>query len=609
VCVAVALGAASTAVVAAAELLGWAPEDLGPWVAGATGAAALAAALAVRRGRVARSGWAWTAAVAGGLQAVAVVAWLDAGSGVALGLLVVGGVAATATGLGLAAAPSGWRATRHGSAVVGSCALLLLVPALGAPPAGVAAVAAGVGLLASLARALLRPVHRWPDWHQPLTEVAAVALVAGVTASFEAGPGWTALALVSVAAAAVLHSVGAAGFWRVVYLGGAVTAAGGSWWSLGDWQGWAMTTAVAATAVLGAVVVLCAAGLARGHRAPRDWVAVGVAGGLLMVLGSTVVLFGEGVDRGAAGPWVAGALAGGAVATAGLVRPTRWEGWRVVAVLMGLGAVAVLVDAVGADAAQLLAASVMAGLLGTGAMVVISLLERGRGWRLSAEGIALAGLVGTAAAGPSLGSRGAALFLLLLGTELLAVGAVRDLPPLLFLSPVALCAGWLVLVGELVERGPSWFTVPVGATVLVTVELARRERRRHGRASSGRLLEVVELLGMALVVVAPLVEIVRTGPLSVVAAVLLGLALGVWGTLTRVRRRVVGGVATVVLAALLLVVVPMVDLARRAGGPVVWLLVAGAGLLAIGVAAVVERRRRSAERGTGRLADAVRGWE
>jgi len=605
----VAVGAAVITVVAAVELLGWAPEDLAPWAVGVMGAGTLAASLALVGRRLSRTGWLWAVAVAGGIQLVGVLSWLATGSGVPLGLLVVGGTAATAAGLGLAAVPTGWWLTRHASAVVGSCSVLLLAAALDAPMAVVAAVAAGVVLVASLARTLLRLGGRGTAWRQPMSEVVLLALASGLAAATQAGPGWTGLVLVAASAAAVLHSVGTDGPGRLGYQLGTVVTAGGAWWSLSDWQGWSVTSAVAATAVLGAAVMLVAAVVTWVRRVPRDWATVGVASGMLPLLGAAVQLTAEGVDRAVAGPWVAGALLGGAVAAGALVRPTGWDGWRVVSVVMGLGAVAVLLDAVGADADQLLAVSVTVGLLGTAGMVAISLFERGRSWLLSVEGVAVAGLAGAAVAGPAVGSRGVALLLLLLGTELLAVGAVRDLPPLLFLSPVALCASWLVLVSEVVDRGPSWFTVPVGATVLATVELARRQRRRRGLPASARPLVVVEVLGTALLVVAPLVEVVRTGPLHVVTAVALGVALGLWGTLTRVRRRLVAGAATVVVAVLLLVVVPMVDLARRAGGPVVWLLVAGAGLVAIGVAAAVERRRRDAARGSGRLADAVRGWE
>jgi hypothetical protein len=463
--------------------------------------------------------------------------------------------------------------------------------------------------VAAAARLEVRRGTAQAVWRQPLTEVAVLGSLAAFAASVDAGPGWSALALAAAAVASALHSVGARGFWRTVVQTVTVLTAAGAWAFLGDWQQWQVETWVASGAVLGAVLLVVLVALAWLPGSTNDWAVVAGGAGLLFLLGATVGNFSETVDRGVAGPWVAGGLAVASACAVSLVRPTRWSGWRTVAAVFGVGAAAVLLDAVGAGAVELLAASVVVGLVGTAGVVAVAIAERGRGWNPPLEGVALAGLAGAAVAGTQVGRRGVALFLLLLGTELLAGGTVRRRPMLLYFAPVTLCASWLLVASDVFDHGPTWFTVPAGATVLATVELARRQRRSAGLAPSNRPLVLAEVVGMVLLVVTPLVQIVQLGLVHVVGSVALGAALVVWGVLTRVRRRLVAGVVTTCTALGLLVVVPMVDIARRASGPLVWLFVAGAGLVAIMVAAVFERRGEGTADRQHRVRAAVEGWE
>jgi ABC-type bacteriocin/lantibiotic exporter with double-glycine peptidase domain len=114
---------------------------------------------------------------------------------------------------------------------------------------------------------------------------------------------------------------------------------------------------------------------------------------------------------------------------------------------------------------------------------------------------------------------------------------------------------------------------------------------------------------MGLVVAASLVQSVTRSPLYALIGVGLGVAIAAWGALTRVRRRLFGGVIAVVASLLLLIAVPLVPVVSHWGGVLVWLVLAAAGLAAITAAALLDTTRSAIRREMTRLSDLTHDWE
>lgn len=72
---------------------------------------------------------------------------------------------------------------------------------------------------------------------------------------------------------------------------------------------------------------------------------------------------------------------------------------------------------------------------------------------------------------------------------------------------------------------------------------------------------------------------------------------------------VAAGIATVVLSLTAMVLLPLVGLLPELGGPVVWLVIGGVGLLALAVAASLERGREGARNLRHRARELTEGWE
>jgi cell division protein FtsW (lipid II flippase) len=108
---------------------------------------------------------------------------------------------------------------------------------------------------------------------------------------------------------------------------------------------------------------------------------------------------------------------------------------------------------------------------------------------------------------------------------------------------------------------------------------------------------------------ASLVQAVTRGSLYGLIGVGLALALIGWGALTRVRRRLFGGAIAFGVSLLLLIVVPLAPAVPHLGGAAVWLALAGAGVVAIFAAALLDVTRAAARRGVAKFADLTRDWE
>ncbi|MBC7550575.1 MAG: hypothetical protein H7269_06700 [Cellulomonas sp.] len=88
-----------------------------------------------------------------------------------------------------------------------------------------------------------------------------------------------------------------------------------------------------------------------------------------------------------------------------------------------------------------------------------------------------------------------------------------------------------------------------------------------------------------------------------------GIAVVVWGLMTRVRRRVAIGAVVVVTAMVVLVVVPLVALLPAWGGAGLWIMVAAVGLVAVLAATMLEKVREAARSTRHRWSDLTTGWE
>ena len=648
--------------VAAADWLDWTPQNPGPAVSLLAGLVLLGSSIALRRKVLSSPTWAALSAVAMLANMIAIVAWLlNEADPYPAGLALVAGSSAVAVGLALAAAPSGWRWLRDVSMVAATVAMLLLIPTLNASTAWVAAVAAATAVLSASVRMLAQRNEPLSTWQRPLLELTVISLLISFSVSLEPGPGWRTLALSAIAVATALTSVTLTGAWRRITQWVVAAATVSAWLSMGEWLQWSNEAMVARGSVAAAVVLAGSAGALWVTKRGRDWVFVSSLSGTFALLIATVELYEGGLDRSLAGPWVAGSLFVAAVASAAAVQPLEPASTPVTegeADLGGLGAaglgtapasadagqtgettqaavsaaapgassaaatavriasvvflgasLAVFLDVAGSDAKQILAVAVGVGLLATLGLVGISLTGRASRWGATIEIVAIAAAAGALLVAPAVGSNGIAVLFLLVGAELAAIGTVRDQQFLVYFAPAALCTSWVVFASSFTESSPSWFTVPAGLTVLVTVELARRQRRSRSLEPTTKLLSFIEAAGMVLLVVTPLVQIVQLGPIHVIESLLLGLALAVWGALTQVRRRLLAGIVTTALAVGLLIVISAVDIAQRVSGPLLWLVIAAAGVFVVLVAGFLESRRSHSEGWRSRLDERVAGWE
>jgi hypothetical protein len=202
------------------------------------------------------------------------------------------------------------------------------------------------------------------------------------------------------------------------------------------------------------------------------------------------------------------------------------------------------------------------------------------------------------------------------GVQAAVLGVVTRRIEILTAAPVLLCASWLTFASDALAGNPEWFTVPIGITLLVIEAILRAAVERRGERPGPPAIVAVDLVGMAFVVGAALVQTVATSLWYGVVAVVLGALLATWGVVTRVRRRAAFGAGTVLVALVLLIGLPLGDIALTSNedgtpfeGPVLWLVIAGIGLIAIMAAAFLEQGRRRVRATVARIADLTRDWE
>jgi hypothetical protein len=189
------------------------------------------------------------------------------------------------------------------------------------------------------------------------------------------------------------------------------------------------------------------------------------------------------------------------------------------------------------------------------------------------------------------------------------IGSFRRIPVLTMAGPVLAGAAWLVSLGELLRGSAMWWAAPAGLLLLVESGIVRVERRAQGLPMAHPTTSFLELAGMASLLAPPLVEIFTKSPARGLVAVGLGLALAGWGTLTKVRRRLFGGVAGVVAAVFLMLAGPIAKLVPNIEGPALWGALALIGLVLIAVATGLERGRARLARALHRIDEVLGSWE
>ena len=523
---------------------------------------------------------------------------------------------ATAAASLIAMRPTGrsWlRELGSGLAVIGGAALAY---GSGATAPQLTISAAAVGLAATLFVAMPATRDRAGAWTRPAAIIAISGLGVTTAAGAAAGAGWLALALVVVASSVsllALHLDHPARSGAVIV---SVAAIAGAWASFATWQSWDLEQTATASALMAAGTAAVLGVLFRLPYVDQVWIALWSLLPTSVLLSTTLGLASPDIDRWPAGGAVAlgyAAAAGAAMLAAG---PTRRSWLRETAALLLVAAGATLAYATTANAAQIVAVSATVGLLATLSAAAIEAIEGGRlaflrAWVrptliLSAVGLGVS--IGTALTQwperPLLVASW-----LLLGVDMAALGLRGRWPTLLTMAPVPIGIAWLVFASDALTGDAQWFTLPMGVVLLVIVGLARYQRRRAGQDPVTRPIIAFDLIGSVLVVSSALVETVSTGTQYGLVAVGLGIAIAVWGVLTRVRRRLVFGAGTIALAVASMILVPLAGLVPQVGGPALWLALAVLGLTAILIAAFLEQGRATARRVLDSLHDLTRGWE
>jgi len=481
----------------------------------------------------------------------------------------------------------------------------------------VTATSLAAGTIAVLCGAGLRfraEGSRWPLPWGALSGVgitAAGVIGAGIgSASAEPLPHVTGpLPATGVALFAVGLALSAGRFPRAGLQSLTAAAAGWAWMELAAGLDWSPRTWVPATALAsGGTALVAAAGHRRG-RIDRPWtLAWGGLGtiGVLAAIGS-ISLVERRPGALAAGGGLA-LLAGGAALAA---RPLSAPRLREVSSLLALACGAVVLYGVRPSPNTQVGAAAAAGFAAMVGSLALWRRNPDSHWlaplALFAIAAAMASIPIAALDWPRRGPLVAAL--VVTGSEAAAAGFTLRRAEPLYLSPVLLCAAWLVYASEAIKGTPEPFTIPVGIALLVLVELARDDRRRHGKRPVTPELLVLEFAGMGFLVGAALVEIVATHLAYGLLAVALGGAVMAWGGVTRVRRRFAFGAVVAFVAIALMLAAPIAHNVPHFRGPALWLTVAAVGAVLITIAGLLEQGREKTKRAVRRLGELMEGWE
>ncbi len=463
----------------------------------------------------------------------------------------------------------------------------------------VAAVYAGSGGLAFV----VAIVKRRPAW----ALAGEVALLVGAAA---AGPGWLALALAASSLAALSASFLVAGVAADALGWAAAGFAGAAWVAATVWGAWWPDPVVAITASASGGLALAAAGALRAF--PRAWQRLapwGTLAGVALLVAGVAAPAGSMEPR-ASGLALAAGLALWAVALGLAARPLEVPGLRHGAVLAAAAAGWALGWAWQVTATDVVGAALSAGLLLTVIGLALWALRASVWAGPAALGAALANTVGVVAATGGLPDTTLlAIALAAAGAQAIAAGVVTRTATFFYVGLPTLLGAWLAFAADALAGDPNWFTVPIGLTVIATVDVARGDRRRRGLDPAPAEVVLADVAGMALLTGAALVEIVTSSIGYGAVAMIAGTVLTAYGVATRVRRRCYFGAGVAALAALLMVTVPLVEIVPRFRGVALWAVVAAIGAALIVTATYLEQGKTKVQAGIRRLEELMGGWE
>ncbi|MBI1377813.1 MAG: hypothetical protein GC157_10075 [Frankiales bacterium] len=483
-------------------------------------------------------------------------------------------------------------------------ALIALGTVAGGTQAGEVLVATGVLALAVAARLRARTAA--------LAVYGTLGTVAVVGGAGLVGPGWLALALAVLALAlGVLATRPRAQVVRGELTAASAAAALGAWASLLVWLELAPGTAVDVTVGAAAVALVVVTALLRlGVGTRQDALVRGGAALAALVLAPAVpALVGATSELALLSWWTVASLA---VAACCLAVAATVIGSAVLrygtAALLGLALAEGVVVAGATPAQQVIALAVVTAVASVGVLVRDARLAPWRPVLVTAGGAsAAAGVLVAFAALPD-----SALFAtawLVAAAYLLVTGTALHAVVLQAFAPVTACVAWLSWAAGALDGNPQWFAVPSALALFASLGLVRRDRRSRGLPASNAAMVLMETIGVVVLVGPSFVQTFTDSIAYAVLAAGLGVAVVVWGVLTQVRRRLLGGSAVVLLALLLLVAVPLARLLPAWSGAMLWVALACVGLVAILAATLLEKGRAVVRRGLGQLHELTSEWE
>ena len=565
------------------------------WMLIAAGVVVIAAAALLRAGVL---GGAGTAMAIAGLGVV--VPWgLSAHPWLLLVAAAVVLAAADITGPPAGSQVALWQRWDLSLFVVAHAAALFAVGLAAASGTAVAVTTVGCGTLAAAVAARLL---RWP-W----AAGGAVLILAGAAA---AGAGWASLAFAMASVIATGLALGRPQRIRAMLQAAGALAAVAAWAAGLVWREVSLGTAVSATSIAAGAVVLVAATAIRIWEPARDWTLAWGGTGLALAAVAAAALSAPAVPSGS-GVFVAAGLAATAIGCALAAGPVAVTLLRETAAVLAVAAALTWAYGTSAGLATLTWCAVVAGLAAS--VIVLAPWTR-KAAPIWVRPVVLVAVAGT---GVALGAAAASLpdtallvpAFILAAAVIVALAVALDRPILSAAAPVPLCAAWLTYAFRALTGQPQWFTMPAGVAIIAVAGVLRSARRAGGRPVATPDVVALEITGMGLVMGTSLVQAVTRGPgYSLLGA---GLALGLvgWGALTRVRRRLLGGTIAFCASLLMLIAVPLAGAVPHLGGVAVWLALAGAGLVAIIGAALLDATRAVVRRGVSRIADLTRDWE
>jgi hypothetical protein len=441
-----------------------------------------------------------------------------------------------------------------------------------------------------------------------------VGTVLVLAAAAYAGQGWLALALaaLTVGCSAVAARVGETARRVMIVLG--ALAALAAWVAAIGWMGLSVRDSVDATVALAAMITLSSAVLLRWTDVDRG---VLLVRGVLAVATATVAPF---VPWLLASPepaaleltvvtWVALLLV--ALAAAVVARPLPRDRLRYVAIAYVVAAEVEALVVAAATAGQQVAVLGATSLVCSVVVLVplprewlsdwrTPLMALGAGTALTAVVIALTELPDTWLMPPTL---------LIAAAQIAAISLAARSMVLGMLVPPLVCAAWLFYAASALDGNPQWVMVPIGLTVLVVVGLMRARLRQAHQDPAPVPVVLLELVGIACLVGPSFVQALTVALGYAALAAAIGVLVGAWGLVTRVRRRLLTGALVVLLAALVLVGVPLALLVPAWTGATLWIVLIAVGVLAILGATLLEQGRAVVRRGTGGLRRLTAGWE